>query len=199
MIPKSEAHKYYHSAKQRFLKPALKEFFKQEFPQTFGPFIRDRVVEQILSIVNNLSIPKNTLRPGQLLWYALDKNTRADHPNRKLKPVILTIISEDDCQKLAQGTTIIDIKTHAIARIMKEAYKQEALLSMRDIEIFTWHNRGALLKYRKKYEEKYQVILPHTGTLHDMGSCISHKSIIIKKILVDKKIHKPSPPKQIIQ
>mgnify|MGYP005727112391 CR=1 FL=1 len=187
MIPKSAAHKYYHSATQRFLKPALKEFFKREFPHFFGPIIRENVAEQILILVNNLNATKDALNPGQILWYALDKNTRADNPNRKLKPLILTIISQDDCQKLAKGAKMSQIRPHAIARIMKEAYQQGALLSMRDIEILTWHSKGALHHSRIKYEEEFQEILPHTGTLHDMGSCISHKTVIVKKILIDKK------------
>ena len=37
------------------------------------------------------------------------------------------------------------------------------------------------------HEKEQNVSLPHTGSLQDMGSCVSHKSIIIKKITLDKK------------
>jgi len=40
---------------------------------------------------------------------------------------------------------------------------------------------------RKRYEKRHNCTLPHTGALHDMGSSISHKTIIIKKVILEKK------------
>lgn len=187
MIPKSAAHKYYHSATQRFLGPALNEFFRRELPKHFGPLMRDRLVQEIMAIVNSLKADQQTLEPGQLLWYALDKHTRADNPNRRLRPVILTLVAIEDCKRLAKGTPMKKIASEAIARIMKEAYQQGALLSMRDIELLTWHSKGSLCRFRQYYENNHQTSLPHTGTLHDMGSCISHKAMIVRKIILEKK------------
>ena len=79
------------------------------------------------------------------------------------------------------------IMKQGIARITKEAYSQGALLSMRDIGLLTWRYGGAVSQYRKRYEKEQGVTLPHTGSLQDMGSCVSHKSIIIKKVEIDKK------------
>jgi len=74
------------------------------------------------------------------------------------------------------------IMEQAIARIIQEAYAQGGLLSMRDIGLLSWRYSGAISPYRKKYETEHDVTLPHTGSLQDMGSCISHKSMIIRKL-----------------
>ena len=58
---------------------------------------------------------------------------------------------------------------------------------MRDIGLFTWHDGSWLSKMRKAYEHQHHVTLPHTGSLHDRGPCISHKVTIIRKIIIEKK------------
>ena len=79
------------------------------------------------------------------------------------------------------------IMKQGIARITKEAYAQGALLSMRDIGLLTWRQGTTISTHRKSYEKEQNVSLPHPGSLQDMGSCVSHKFIIIKKITIDKK------------
>jgi len=37
------------------------------------------------------------------------------------------------------------------------------------------------------YEKENDAVLPHTGNLHDMGSSISYKAMIIKKVIKEKK------------
>ena len=58
---------------------------------------------------------------------------------------------------------------------------------MRDIELLTWRKKGSLVLYRHKYEDKHKTVLPFTGTLHDMGSCLTHKNIIVRKVILEKK------------
>jgi hypothetical protein len=120
------------------------------------------------------------VKPGQIVWNAVCAKTRADSPNVRFVPVTLTMIDEHDVEKLANGVTMSKIMKHAIARITKEAYEQGALLSMRDIGLLNWRYSGTISQYRKQYEKEQNVTLPHTGSLQDMGSCVSHKSTIIK-------------------
>ncbi len=67
------------------------------------------------------------------------------------------------------------IRDHAIARILKETFKQGALLSMRDIGLFSWRQNSALCQYRINYEKKHNTTLPTIGSIQDFGTCISHK------------------------
>ncbi len=187
MIPKPQYVKRYSSAKVRFLKGALEKFFQREFPKLLGPILREKLVEELIKILDATLPAKDYLKPGQMVWNAVDISTRADADNPKFVPVILTIINEDDIEKLANGVKMKVVRNNAIARIINETFAQGGLISMRDISLFTWRYDSVISIYRQQYEKEHEVTLPHTGSLHDMGTCISHKKIIIKKIILDKK------------
>jgi len=187
MIKTPEYVKRFNSAKVRFLKGTLNSFFKQEFPKLIGPILRNKLIDELIKLVENTLPLKDHLKPGQIVWNVVSVSTRADSPNPRFVPVTLTIIDEEDIEKLTKGVPMSQIMEQAIGRIVQEAYAQGGLLSMRDIGLITWRHGSTISNYRKKYEKEHDVTLPHTGSLQDMGSCISHKSMIIKKIEVDKK------------
>jgi hypothetical protein len=187
MIKSADYVKRFKSAKVRFLKGILDNFFKNEFPKLIGPILRDKLTDELINILDKMLPLKDHLKPGQVIWNAVDIRTRADSQHPKFVPVILTLISEEDIEKLTNGTTMSVIRDQAIARLHHEAYSQGGLLSMRDIGLLTWRYGGTISQYRITYEKEQDVILPNTGTLQDMGSCISHKAIIIKKLIIDKK------------
>lgn len=179
--------KRFSSAKLRFVKGALNNFFQREFPKLLGPILRERLVEELIKIIDTTLPAREHLKPGQIIWNAVDISTRADSQNPKFVPVILTIISEEDAEKLSQGVPMPEVRNNAIARMIKEAYGQGGLLSMRDIGLLLWKRHSNISQYRLQYEKEHDTTLPHTGSLQDMGSCISHKKMIIKKVIVDKK------------
>ncbi|MBN1925452.1 MAG: DUF1670 domain-containing protein [Prolixibacteraceae bacterium] len=162
-------------------------FFKREFSSLMGPMVQDKVAEQIIEIFENMYPNVERVQPGQILWNALDKTTRASSPNRRYVPVILTVINQQDVQQLENGESISKIRQNAIARIIEEAYQQGGLLSMRDISLILLRNDAYISKQRKDYETKNKKVLPHTGNLHDMGTCTSHKNQIVYKVIVEKK------------
>jgi hypothetical protein len=177
----------FNSAKVRFLKGILDNFFKNEFPKLIGPILRDKLTDELINILDKMLPLKDHLKPGQVIWNVVDIRTRADAKHPKFVPVILTLINEQDIEQLTSGTAMSVIRDQAIARLHHEAYAQGGLLSMRDIGLLTWRYGGTISQYRLNYEKEHDIILPNTGTLQDMGSCISHKAIIIKKIIIDKK------------
>jgi hypothetical protein len=187
MIKSPDYVKRFNSAKARFLKGTLNSLFKQEFPKLIGPILRTKLIDELIKVIEKILPLKDHLKPGQIVWNVVSTSTRADSLNPKFVPVVLTIINEEDIEKLATGVPMSHIMEQAIARIIQEAYAQGGLLSMRDIGLLTWRYSGSISPYRKKYEKEHDVTLPHTGSLQDMGSCISHKSMIIRKIEVDKK------------
>lgn len=187
MLLRSSASHQYKSAHKRFAKPAIEHFFEQEFPKMFGPSIRSVIADKLVEIFHNNFRQTTTLNPGQILWNAVHKDTRADSRNMKLVPVVLTIVNDEDISKLENGLKFSEHKQNVIARLTKEAYKQNALLSMRDIGLLTATASTCTSRNRKKYEQQHNETLPHTGNLHDMGSCLTHKYQIIYKCVVEKK------------
>jgi len=186
LLQSYESHEY-KSAHKRFAKPAIEHFFEQEFPKMFGPNVRSVIADKLIEIFHDNFRDTKTMRPGQILWNAVHKDTRADSRNMKLVPVVLTIVCDEDISKLENGMKVSEHKLNVIARLTKEAYAQNALLSMRDIGLLIASTPPYVSTCRKKYEQRYNVTLPHTGNLQDVGSCLTHKCQIIYKCVVDKK------------
>ena len=187
MLPRSDASHHYKSAHKRFPKAAIENFFKRELPHTFGPDIRSTIADKLIEIFLNNYRDVKTLQPGQILWNAVDQNTRADMPNMKLVPIVLTMVCDEDICKLENGLKMPEHKQNVIARITKEAHQQGALLSMRDIGLLLANSPAGISTSRIKFEKLYNETLPHTGNLQDMGSCLTHKKQIIYKSVVEKK------------
>jgi hypothetical protein len=187
MIEKPQHKKHYESAKARFLQASIEKFFENEFFSVFGPAVRDMIAKELTKLVLRILPPKDHVQPGQIVWNAVSVFTRADNPRCIQVPVVLTLISESDIDDLCNGVPMSKISKKAIARITKEAYHQGALLSMRDIGLFSWRDISAISKKRKEYEREHDTVLPHTGNIHDMGSCITHKSMIVRKVIVERK------------
>lgn len=187
MINKADCIKRYSSAKTRFLKPVIMNFFSSEFPKLFGPIIREKLADELITLFESNCPEVKRLKPGQLLWNALDKNTRGDSPLRRYVPVILSVVTEDDILQLEKGILPSVIAKNTIARIIKQAYQQGGILSTRDVALITLRYSGTVSQLRLSYEKEHNCVLPHTGVLHDMGSSISHKTTIINKVVIQKK------------
>jgi hypothetical protein len=187
MLPISSAYKHYSSAHKRFLKPAIENFFKTEFPKSFGPNVRGFIVDELIKIFQENNRETNSIKPGQLLWNAVHKDTKSGSHNMKLVPVVLTLVSDEDISKLENGLKIPAHRQNVVARMLEEAYSQGALLSMRDVSLLLAITDSSATTVRKTYEKKHNVELPHPGNLQDMGSCITHKYQIIYKCVVEKK------------
>lgn len=187
MIQPPDCVKRYQAAKQRFFKPVLMNFFAQECPRFFGPVMREKITDELIRLFTALSPDAGHLKPGQILWNALDKNTRGDSPRRRFVPVILSVITEHDVERLIQGTRFSNVADSALARMIHEAYAQGGILSTRDLGLITLRGHGWASQHRRRYETLHACTLPHTGALHDMGSTVSHKTLILRKVILEKK------------
>jgi hypothetical protein len=187
MIAQPQAQKHFGSARKRFLQSSIESFLDREFPRTFGTIIRHKMAERIVDLVDKQLPSKDYLRPGQCVWNAVSINTRPDSPNCCLIPVILTIVDSSDVEQLASGMPMSVIAQQSVARICREAFEQGALLSMRDIGLLVWRTNGSISVIRKQWEADQQTTLPHVGTIQDFGTCISHKTTIIRKVVYEGK------------
>jgi hypothetical protein len=125
---------------------------------------------------------------GQMLWVAIDKNTRADSFKVRYRPVVLTLVSSREVDELVAGRTTPPRQLpDTTARVLKEAYAQNALLSMRDLALIFKRVPGQMSNMRLRYEQQTAEILPTPATLQDMGSGITHKTSVLRKVLVEKK------------
>jgi hypothetical protein len=163
------------------------DFFEKELPGSFGPNMREIITDEILRIFYENNRDVKSIKPGQVLWNAVHKDTRPDSKKRKFVPVVLTLTCKEDIELLENGTKMSLIRQRVISRIMREALEQGALLSTRDISLLLSSPHGGISQQRIKYEKENHSILPHTGSLQDMGTCLTHKYQIIYKYVVEKK------------
>jgi hypothetical protein len=187
MIGKPQAQKHFCSAKKRFLQSSIANFFDKEFPRTFGPVIRQKMAEKIVDLVDQQLPHKDHLRPGQCIWNAVSIHTRPDSPHCRMVPVILTLVNPSDIDQLAKGTHMSVIARQSIARVCREAFEQGSVLSMRDIGLLVWRSNANISAMREKWESEQKITLPHVGTIQDFGTCISHKTSIIRKVVYEGK------------
>lgn len=187
MIPKTSSVKHYSSAHDRFLQPVIVNFFEREFCGMFGPVVRENIAEALIDLFNSLCPESSRLKPGQIIWNALDKRTRADSEKRRYKPVILSLVTDDEVSMFEKGTSVSNIRKNVMARMIREAYQQGAVLSTRDLSLLLIQSAPGLSHQRIEYEKENHTVLPHTGVIHDMGTTLTHKRIIIYKHVVEKK------------
>ncbi|HEX2968643.1 MAG TPA: DUF1670 domain-containing protein [Bacteroidales bacterium] len=187
MIPTKSSVKHYNSAHDRFLKPAIVNFFEREFCGMFGPVVRENIADALINLFNSLCPESSKLKPGQIIWNALDKSTRGDSRNRRYKPVILSLITDDDVSLFEKGNSVSTTRKNVMARMIREAYQQGGVLSTRDLSLLLVSSSSYISQLRIEYEKDHKTILPHTGVIHDMGTTLTHKRIIIYKHVVEKK------------
>ena len=177
----------YESAKERFTEPALMNFLKTEFPSLGGMKVRELFVKELMNILERFYYSKDKIKLGQMRWLALSKDTRPTFDNPTFLPVTLTVISEIDIEKYCNGVNREEIVQDIIARLLTEAFEQGGMLSMRDVSLILCYDNSYVSALRLKYEKRTETILHFTGYDMDMGTAISHKTVIIRKVFLDKK------------
>lgn len=187
MNPPPQSQKYFRSARQRFLQSSIESFLQRELTSYFGPVVRRAISQELAQLVEDQMPRREFLRSGQCVWLAVSKDTRPDSPRRRMVPVVLTLVDPQDVEDLANGHRMTEIAQRSVARLTREAYEQGALLSMRDIGLLVWRNHSNITTYRQQWESEHGQTLPHPGSLQDFGSCISHKTTIIRKIVYEKR------------
>jgi len=185
MIEPNQAKKHYASAHRRFLVPMLAKLLERELSR-FGPELAGLLAERIVELFDQYVPPISRLEHGQILWCALDRQTRAGSRNERIKPVVLTIVAPEDALRLAKGEKPAVVKNTVVKRMFEEAAEQGSLLSTRDLAMIFQVSDSRASCLRTQAEEANGGPLPHPGILHDMGSTITHKVDIIRKVVCQK-------------
>jgi len=167
----------------------LEAVLKWELITNFGfenmGVIADVLIQRFLAIVEEYAPLQKRLRPYQTLVLAVDKNERVGYGKRmehcRLVPVILTLITPEELQELADGATLRELRPKVVARILKEAYVQNGVLPFSTVGLLTGRHSpsGISEAVARFYEQNSDVVLPHSGTIFDLGRTITHKKTVI--------------------
>ncbi|AZK59295.1 DUF1670 domain-containing protein [Candidatus Desulforudis audaxviator] len=124
------------------------------------------------------------LKPGQLVWLALDtrKDRRTDP--RLFQPVVLTLLTlEEQESSLDSRTELKRLKVRQIERLTTEAWRQDGVLTSIDLEWILGIPPALIRELLEAYQERFGVLLPTAGTVLDMGRTLTHKTIVVKMAL----------------
>jgi len=177
---------HYASAKRRFLTEALSSFFSRELVRT-GPELSRMLAERVCTLLEEIWPHAERVKPGQIVWMAVDKHTRPGAANERLRRVLLTVSDPGDVEAFKAGEGVRAVRRRAIARMLNEAFEQGAVLSTRDLSMILHQADVGVSRDRMAFEEMTGQPLPHNGTVHDIGTTISHKTLIIRKVVCEHK------------
>lgn len=181
----------YTPMEQKTFASAVRRFILQEFPHLGGPMIVDLFIKKLSSLVEEFYPPLKQFKMGQLLWFAVAREEKPSYGKSmgrtRIVPVVLTLVSPADIERLKEGVPLQEIRKQIKARLYQEAYEQGGVLTEVDLSVILWVSLTTITKHTVAYEEENGCVLPRRGTVHDIGRSVSHKSLICKKRRLDGK------------
>lgn len=182
---------YYRPMLRKTFETAVCNFVTREFPFLRGTMIVNLFVKELKKLVDVYYPSPSHLRPGQMLWMAVDKKERPAYKKpiseMRMKPVLLSILTQEDLIEYLKGVPIENIRQSAWARCLREADAQGAVLSGMDLATIFKVCPDLVAKGVRAYEKEHHTILPRRGTIHDLGRSVSHKTVICEKKLKENK------------
>jgi hypothetical protein len=170
----------------------LHAVLKRELLTNFGfenmAVVADVLIQRILAIIEEYAPFQKRLRPYQTLVLAVDKNQKFGYGTRmehcRLVPVIVTVITPQELQAVADGTPLRQLRPGIAARILKEAYEQGGVLPFSTLALLTGLHTPSTAGQAVAlfYKQNPNVVLPHSGTVFDLGPTITHKraAVVLK-------------------
>lgn len=163
----------------------LEAVLKRELLTNFGfenmGVIADVLIQRFLDIIEEYAPLQKRLRPYQTLVLAVDKHEKFGYGKRmeqcQLVPVIVNLITPEELQELAEGAKTQELRPRIAARILKEAHEQGGVLPFSTVGLLiglrsvTTVSKAVSLYYEQNPDD----VLPHSGTIFDMGRTLTHK------------------------
>lgn len=166
---------------------AIKSLLSSEYKFLGGDKIQEMFVEDVQKLFNNFHRDAWNIEAGQTLWFAVHKDEKPSYgktlQKTKVVPVIISVTHIEDRELQANGYSHKEIRRFRIARILKEAYAQNGVMTQADAAELLGVSIGSVSKDIREYQVENQVVLPYRGTIHDIGRATTHKKIIIAQFL----------------
>jgi AraC-like DNA-binding protein len=170
---------------------ALSQFLGREVPSLRGQLIRDQIVKEICKLIDEYYPSTEHMKMGQILWYAVDVNEKAGYGKRledcQMRPVVLDLIHQSDIDDYLDGIVKRERQKKITVRLFKQAYDQSGVMTIADISTIMRLSPNTISKYIKEYQNENHTVVPHRGTIHDLGRTLTHKKIICEKHLKEGK------------
>ena len=170
--------------REKSLANVLCHLFVTEFGYDNKVLFAEAMIERILETIQAFVKPASLLKPGQMVWMAVpdDGRKHAFKPMKEIPqvPVILDLVTDEDLQALAEGVDFSMIRCLRHARLLDQAYTQGGALAQTDLSAITLTSETVVADDIAKAQEAEDRLLPHRGTVHDVGPTLSHKTEVAR-------------------
>jgi len=169
------------------IESAIKHLLTDEYKFLGGERVQEMLAKDIIQLFRRYTRDPWTLDVGQTLWFAVDKDEKPGPAKTlakmRITPVVLSVTHDEDKVMRANGCSHKEVRRFKVARILKEAYSQNGVLSQSDVSELLGVSAGTIGKDIREYQDENAVILPYRGTIHDIGPSLTHKKVIISLFL----------------
>ncbi len=174
--------------KSKSLRQLLLYRFLNHYGYDRGEITATAIIDDILKViddyflVSSLEDDLHHLHSGQLVYLgvAVDAFPKRNQSiaDTRLKPVILSFITNADIDHLAHGFNSSSLRKKRLIRWVYESFDQGALLTQLDLSILLGVCDAVVSKYVKEIQQE-GILLPTRGNVHDLSGAITHKREII--------------------
>ncbi len=174
--------------KDKSLHQMLLHRFLNNYGYEKGEITARAIINDILQLIDDFFLVSSIeddlhhIHYGQLVWMAVPIEERPHKyqsiAETKMKPVVLTFVSDDDIAHIAHGFRTKALRKNRIKRWTDEAFDQGALLTQLDLAMLLGLCDAVVSQYVNEIQ-KEGTMLPTRGNIHDMSGAITHKREII--------------------
>lgn len=156
---------------------------------SLGALTARALAEHIEAMVDQYFPPTERLRPGQMMWPAVDEHECAGYGKRieqtRLKPVLLNVRTDQDIQDKIDRVPARRIRQQVAVRLFDQAKAQGGVLTGVDVAAIMGLTPNTISRYVRAYEQETGRLVPRRGTLHDMGPTLTHKREICRLVIAE--------------
>lgn len=149
-----------------------------------GPVVARTLVEEVTALRNIVCPRREVLHPGEMP--VLATHVRASPSEemrtkfRRLAPTIITVWAPGELTTNPPPTTqyLRELKRR-IVRVCFEAYRQDGLLSLQDLQWVFQLSAARISELIRSFQKEHSIIVPTPGTVLDAGRSITHKDVVV--------------------
>jgi hypothetical protein len=176
--------------KKRSLPDLLVHKFLTEYGYDHGPVIARAIVDDILTTLEQCYAER--VPPRTVVWLAVRREKCGRRKGicvNDLVPVHLRMYTAAEVELLTDSALRKQRQARRafnrarFARWCFEAYEQGGVLTELDIGLLSGLSEHYISKVLREYEDETGEIVPTRGTVHDLGTAVTHKAEIVRRWL----------------
>jgi hypothetical protein len=176
--------KHYRSQFDKALRPALAGRIAKEFPRIGGGRMVALCADIVMEVVEQHLRPLEHIRHGQILWIAVATDSPLRHRQHlrdaDLVPVLLDLSTPADIEARIDRKSPRQRRLQKALRLCEQAHAQGGLLSNCDLAELLATCEKDISSLLAEHERTAGKSIPRRATLHDVGTALTHKAIIIR-------------------